>query len=192
MSNKANIEVNAELAKEAASVLSRLGLDLEDATKLFLRRCVLEQKLPFDINSAPTQSAPLAQESKSGTTGGKITQAMVENVWEAFKKYQSEGGELRSIADEVSRSSGMTAGSAFIYLVILENLFEGQRNTRNMKMRDLEFYMERIRAEYGINIYENALSSLEESLPYWESQPLGNFADKVRMYLREHNDGDRD
>lgn len=184
MAKKINVEVKEELATEASTVLERLGLDLDDAVKLFLRRCVIEQKLPFDINAGAAYAAQDIQDEKPQASGGKITQEMAESVWEAFRTYRANGGDLRTIAEDINTATGMNAGSAFIYLVILDNLVLGQRNTRNMKMRDLEFYMDRIKEAYGEAAYKNALYSLSESIPYWESQPLGNFADKVRAYLQ--------
>lgn len=192
MSNMVYVEVKAELASKASDVLERLGFDLEDAIRLFLRRCVIEQKLPFDINDCATPHMQIAQNNKRSASGGKITQDMVKCVWKAYEDYHIDGGDLRSIADDISSDTGMNAGSAFIYLVILDNLIQGQRNTRNMKMRDLEFYMSRIKEVYGNTAYRNALSSLKESIPYWESQPLGNFADKVRMYLQTQSGTESD
>lgn len=182
MTQKANIEVDAELAAEALVVLKRSGLNLESATAVFLRRCVTEQGLPFHENGSAPGSSQKRNQVEARSSGIKITQDMVESVWEAFKDYNTNGGDLRRIADDISSETGMNAGSALIYLVILNNLVNGRQNRKNMKMRDLEFYMARIKDTYGNTTYRNALTSLEMSIPYWDSQFTGDFANKLQMF----------
>lgn len=68
----------------------------------------------------------------------------------------------------------MNKGSAFIYLIILDNLTSGKHNTRNMKMADLEFCMDRIKDDSGARSYRNAISSPRLSIPHWEKTGLAS------------------
>lgn len=77
----------------------------------------------------------------------------------------------------------MNKGSAFIYLIILDNLTSGKHNTRNMKMADLEFCMDRIKDDSGARSYRNAISSPRLSIPHWDKNGFGQFVSKVRAYL---------
>ena len=80
----------------------------------------------------------------------------------------------------------MNTGSAFIYLVMLDNMVAGKSNTRNMKIKDLTGYVMRIKNELGKTPYENALTSLEASLEYWNDPKFGHFATHVQEFLKEH------
>ena len=54
--------IEPELKEEAQDVLSRFGLNLSDAIRLFLRQVVAAKGLPFDIREVPsarTQAAML-------------------------------------------------------------------------------------------------------------------------------------
>ena len=54
--------IEPELKDEAQDVLSRVGLNISDAIRLFLRQVIVAQGLPFEVRNAPnaaTQAAML-------------------------------------------------------------------------------------------------------------------------------------
>ena len=54
--------IEPDLKDEAQAVLSRVGLNISDAIRLFLRQVVVARGLPFDLRETPnatTQSAML-------------------------------------------------------------------------------------------------------------------------------------
>lgn len=175
------IEVDDELANSAQLIYDALGIDTETAVRMFLKRTVLEQRLPLSTSVAAI-GAPEASIS-SKRTKNVITRAMVEDIWRRFKRYLDEGGSTNSIASDAHEATGMNQGSAFIYLTILDNLVNGKHNTRNMKMADLEFYVDRIREELDEESYVNAIESLSLSIPYWDKEEFGQFASKVNAFL---------
>lgn len=178
---KLQIEVDDELANSAQLIYDALGIDAETAVRMFLKRTVLEQRLPISTSVATigTSEAP----TSSKRTKNVITRAMVEDIWRRFKTYLNEGGSANSIASDAHEATGINQGSAFIYLTILDNLVNGKHNTRNMKMADLEFYMDKIKKELDKQSYVNAISSLKLSIPYWNKEEFGQFAAKVQSYL---------
>lgn len=175
------IEVDDELANSAQLIYDALGIDTETAVRMFLKRTVLEQRLPLSTSVAKTGASGASTSSKR--TKNVITRAMVEDIWRRFKRYLDEGGSTNSIASDAHEATGMNQGSAFIYLTILDNLVNGKHNTRNMKMADLEFYMDRIREELDEESYTNAVESLSLSIPYWDKEEFGQFASKVKVFL---------
>ena len=134
---------------------------------------------------------PPISENSQQSKSGKITQQMVEAVWDAFKEYNSKGGDIDNIIKGVAGTTGMNSGSAFIYLNILDNLITGEPNIKNMKMADLEYYMSKIKSEYDGEKFKNALNSLEKSIPYWEQEHLGNFPNRVKEYLKKNGDNSK-
>jgi antitoxin component of RelBE/YafQ-DinJ toxin-antitoxin module len=197
-------EVDEGVADKAEAIYLALGMDLEMAIGVFLRRTVLENRFPIEMglpaSTAAQQPAPQVDANLSTREvlnyedeaysppreNSKITQPMVEALWAEFKNYcNSTGGDIRGISNHVSHETGMNPGSAFIYMNILNNLLSGTSNTRNMKMKDLEFYMAKIKEEFGEEEYQKALTSLELSVPYWDKPTFGYFAQHVKDYLKK-------
>lgn len=49
------IDVNETLVKEAQKMFDEMGLDIETAINIFLKQCVKEQRIPFDIGNIPVE-----------------------------------------------------------------------------------------------------------------------------------------
>lgn len=179
------IKVDDEIVNNARLVYDVLGIDIETAVKMFLKRTVLEQRLPLSTSVPAVERFETEAEldAKPKRSKNVITRVMVEDIWRRFRRYVDEGGSTNSIAADAHGATGMNQGSAFIYLTILDNLINGKHNTRNMKMADLEFYMDRIREDLDESFYRNAISSLRLSISYWEKDEFGQFASKVQAYL---------
>lgn len=198
MSTTIAFDIDDELARDAQAVYGGMGLTTELAIRFFLQRTVAEGRIPFDpfapiqgAATAPTSLEPAAaprqpEPSKQAQRStGKITFEMVECVWRAFSEtHGTPGFDAQRLAEEISGDTGMSRGSAFIYLVILDNLVAGKPNTRNMKMKDLEYYMGRIQEELGEPSFGNACESLRQSVEYWDKPQFGKFAENVQGYLK--------
>lgn len=187
------LEIDDALVNDAALVYETLGIDTETAVRMFLKRTVLEQRLPLST-SVPSADSVERMTEKTGITKrtkNVITKVMVEDIWRRFSGYLEEGGSINSIARDAHEATGMNQGSAFIYLTILDNLINGKHNTRNMKMSDLEYLMDQIKGQLDDRSYVNSISSLRKSLPYWDKEEFGQFAAKVQRYLDSIEDGGR-
>lgn len=184
------VNIDDETATNAEAIYDALGIDLETAVKMFLKRTVLEQRLPLDTRVQVTQISEKVpaknesmHESNEKRTNNVITKKMARDVWRRFENYAKKGGDINLIAADVHRATGMNQGSAFIYLTILDNFVKGKPNTRNMKMADLEYYVEQIRNYLGEQSYLNTLKSLKASIPYWDKEVFGQFATKVQIFI---------
>lgn len=184
------INIDDQTAREAQTVYDTLGLDMETAVRMFLKRTVLEQRLPLETNvpvispsAFPNASSAPVEEKKR--TNNAITRAMAEDIWRRFDRYLNEGGDINAIAADAHTATGMNQGSAFIYLTILNNFVNGKHNTRNMKLADLKYYVERIQEELDRQSYLNTIESLKASIPYWDKEVFGMFASKVQTFIDE-------
>lgn len=188
------IQIDDKILKEAENALHSIGMDVQIAVNVFLRRVAIEKGLPMSMTAPASNqnevinpsenSIPLSEGHLTPTrNNNSITRNMVEEVWQAFMKYHKGLGEISNLSDEVSEKSGMNRGSAFIYLTILSNLVKGEYNTRNLKIKDLEYLMMKIKTELGDNQYQNAIQSLKQSIPYWREKIPGTFADNVEAYV---------
>lgn len=185
---KVTVNVDKEIYTEAQSIYESIGIDFEIAVRMLLKRTIVDRCLPLATSAAPTPAERPSDQGASVTCKTtrrniQITRKMVEEVWRRFVEYRKYGGDVNEIAAEIQEDTGMNSGSAFIYLTILGNLISGRHNTRNMKMADLEFYVEKIKNELGKDCYENTKSSLRASLPYWNKEAFGLFAMKVQNFL---------
>ncbi len=189
------VRVDEDVLREAERVLNSLGMNVEVAVGIFLRRVIMEKGLPMTMVSS-TASQPETTFYDTGEVladrssrfpmrdNRRITSAMVGEVWRAFRKYLEGTGEVSRLSNEVSEKTGMNPGSAFIYLTILANLVQGRPNTRVLKYRDLEYLMDRIEAELGRDAYLKAVESLKASVPYWKERVPGAFGERVEAYCR--------
>lgn len=195
---KIEIQIDDEILTEAKTVLHSLGMDVEMAVNIYLRRIALEKGLPMAMTghssmiSEPEMTEDFEDsfddELKVSTrSNSKITTAMVNEVWQAFLKYVRGSGEINPLSTEVSSKTGMNRGSAFIYLTVLSNLVNGDPNTRVLKFKDLEYLMGKIKSELEESIYQKALKSLTSSVPYWREKIPGTFAEKVEAYCKKHS-----
>lgn len=193
MSTTIAFDIDDDLARDTQAIFGKIGLTTELALRFFLQRTVAEGHMPFDpfapiqdeasTPATAEQEAPAPAKQAQRSTG-KITFAMAEHVWEVFSgAHGTANFDAQRLADEIADATGMSRGSAFIYLVILDNLVAGKPNTRNMKMKDLEYYMGCIREELGEPSFGNACESLRQSVEYWDKPQFGKFADNVRRYL---------
>lgn len=188
------IEVDESTLKEAEKALRAIGMDVQIAVSIFLRRVAIEKGLPMSMTaSASSQKENAISQEDEGKvsmyqtrSNNTITRKMVDELWQAFLKYQKGLGEISRLRDEVAENSGMNKGSAFIYLNILVNLIKGQPNTRTLKFKDLEYMIDKIASELEVDEYRNAIQSLEQSIPYWRKKIPGTFADKVEVLCRKH------
>lgn len=196
---KIEIQINDATLYEAEKVLHSLGMDVEMAVSIFLRRVAIEKGLPMTMAASTsnkfepdyfedtTDEIPDYESSQIARSNNRITPAMVEEVWRAFLRHTEGSGEINRLSTEVSDKTGMNRGSAFIYLTVLTNLVNGDANTRVLKYKDLEYLMEKIKTELGESKYQNAVQSLKMSVPYWREKIPGAFADKVEAYCEKHS-----
>lgn len=192
------IQIDDGILTEAEMVLHSLGMDVQMAVNIYLRRIALEKGLPMTMTGhSSIRSEPEITEDFEDTfdndlkvstrSNNKITPAMVNEVWDAFLRRVSGSDEINPLSTEVSLKTGMNRGSAFIYLTVLTNLVNGVPNTRVLKFKDLEYLMGKIKSELGENIYQKALKSLTSSVSYWGEKIPGTFAEKVEAYCKKHS-----
>lgn len=196
MKKTIQFDIDEAIAAEAESIYNSLGMDTEMALGMFMRRTVLQKSMPFDVSQTAARPAAQApQQVESSATApiqeqaplrqvGKISESMAARVWDEFVSWDPNRESASDVADRIAAETGMNGGSAFIYLNMLSNLVQGKPNTRNMKMKDLEYYMTRIGEELGDDAYQRAIESLRASIGYWSKPEFGNFAQKVEDFIR--------
>jgi len=191
------IDIDENILKEAERVLNSVGMDVQIAVNVFLRRVAIEKGLPMSMTASPStlndrdgsveNQVPANMPMHQTRNNNTITKDMVDEVWRAFLKYRKGMGQIGSLSDVVAKHSGMNRGSAFIYLNILSNLIRGESNTRTLKMKDLEYLLEKIKTDLGENVHRNAIRSLKQSVTYWREKIPGAFADNVEALCEKYN-----
>lgn len=190
--SKLIFEVEDSLLKEVGVILDSVGLDIDIAFSIFIKKIVKEKGLPFAVKqiTEPVQHEIKTENDddilldaiRSRRSNNSITSEMVEEVWSAFKNYQDGLEEVKVLAYLVSLKSGMNLGSATIYLNILIKLSKGEINRRSMKTNDFEFFLKKFKDEFSEEMYKNAIESVELSIPYWKSN-IPTFAEGMELLL---------
>ena len=82
-----NIRVNDEVKKEAGTIFKSLGLNMSVAMNLFLKKCINEKGIPFDLK-IPNRETIETIEAMEGTNkilNGDIKRKSYKNVDELFE-----------------------------------------------------------------------------------------------------------
>lgn len=172
--------------EEASRILESIGLSMDMAVGIFIKRIIKEKGLPLVLKQTESDAKMDLSFSEENIIVRKsskaITMVMAEEVWSAFRKYQKGYDEILVLSDEISEKTGMNKGSAFIYLNIIAKMVKGEKNTRSMKPKDFEYFLNRIQSELGENAFQNAVKSIRLSIPYWRNN-LPTFADSMQEVL---------
>ena len=173
METKENVEIDPGLLNKATLVYQKDGYTLNEAIKIFFQQSVDLGKMPLGVD-------------KSIRKNTRITSKMCEEVWAQFiQSIVNDSFEFNYISKVVEKNCGMSNGSAFIYLTILKNLCSGVINTRNMKIEDLKFFLDKIKEDLDDRAINNTSISLKASIEYWKSKIPGNYAEKAQKLLEE-------
>jgi|GEM_PF-583192 addiction module RelB/DinJ family antitoxin len=192
---KLMFELDDELLDEVNDILDSVGLDLEIAFSIFVRKIVKEKGLPFNVRQKHDDSSGESTNNENSfspqlgsrrRSNNAITIEMIEEVWSAFIKIKDGYFDVKEMADYISEKSGMNYGSATIYLNILINLLNGEINKRSMKPSDFEFFIDKFKKNLGESAYQKALHSIEVSIPYW-NRNIPTFANSMTDLLRKQN-----
>ena len=79
-----NIRVNDEVKKKAESIFKSLGLNMSVATNLFLKKCINENGIPFDLK-LPNNETIEALEETNKILNGDIERKSYKNADELFE-----------------------------------------------------------------------------------------------------------
>ena len=82
-----NIRVNDEVKKEAETIFKALGLNMSVAMNLFLKKCINENGIPFDLKvpNKETIEAMEAIEETNKILNGGIERKSYKNADELFE-----------------------------------------------------------------------------------------------------------
>ena len=79
-----NIRVNDEVKKEAETIFKALGLNMSVAMNLFLKKCINENRIPFDLK-LPNNETIEALEETNKILNGDIERKSYKNADELFE-----------------------------------------------------------------------------------------------------------
>ncbi|MDO4690259.1 MAG: type II toxin-antitoxin system RelB/DinJ family antitoxin [Fusobacterium sp.] len=80
-----NIRVNEDIKKEAENIYKEIGLNMSTAINLFLRKCILEQGIPFDLK-LPNKDTLEAIEETEKILNEEIKRPVYSNVDDLFEE----------------------------------------------------------------------------------------------------------
>jgi DNA-damage-inducible protein J len=185
------LEVEDSSLKDAEMILDSIGLDMEIAVNIFIKKVVKEKGLPFSMKqSANLQEVPTstdqtpADETPKRRLNNVISEEMILEVWNVFRKFRVGIDDIKDQSEKIAKKTSMNPGSASIYLNILLKMSKGDMTKRAMKPTDFEFFLTKFKQELGTDKYKTALKSVRDSIPYWRSN-IPTFADSMENLVRK-------
>ena len=79
-----NIHVNDEIKKEAETIFKSLGLNMSVAMNLFLKKCINENGIPFNLKILNKETIE-AMEETTKILNGDIKRKSYKNIDELFE-----------------------------------------------------------------------------------------------------------
>ena len=79
-----NIRVNDEVKKEAETIFKSLGLNMSVAMNLFLKKCISENGIPFDLKLSNNETMEALEETNK-ILNGDIERKSYKNADELFE-----------------------------------------------------------------------------------------------------------
>ena len=79
-----NIRVNDEVKKEAETIFKSLGLNMSVAMNLFLKKCINENGIPFNLKILNKETIE-AMEETTKILNGDIKRKLYKNIDELFE-----------------------------------------------------------------------------------------------------------
>lgn len=191
--SKLVFEVDDSSLKAVEKILDSIGLDIEIAFNILIKKIIKEKGLPFSvkqIENASEKDKSLDDGKNLPLDGGQtrrsnvvINERMIEEVWNTFKKFRVGVDDIFQKREIIAKKTGMNPGSAGIYLNILIKMAKGQMNKRAMKPTDFEYFLGKFKEEQGAEQYQNAIKSVVDSIPYWRTN-IPTFADSMELLLK--------
>ena len=102
-----------------------------------------------------------------------ITREMVEKVYDVSKQvYENQITEQEAI--DIMSEVGMNTSSAVMYIYCFDRMMKGDVYKRGTSTFAAEYYISRIREDYGREYSRKAIESLEKHVQYMKSRSVSN------------------
>ena len=98
-----------------------------------------------------------------------ITREMFEATYKAAQSIYKSGtttksDAIKNAADNVTKNTGMNPSSAKDYIEKIISILNGKPYIRTIKKDAVDYFLDRIHKDYGIDKFGNALHSVREHL----------------------------
>jgi 5-methylcytosine-specific restriction protein A len=112
---------------------------------------------------------------------------MIAACYEYGKKLLAGQIHIADAANKVASETGMNENSAHRMMYdSIGGLFEGRKYSSAMSETATIWLCEAIRAEFGEEKFQTALTAVAKHLDYYENLPRGNAQQKIRDYVNQH------
>jgi len=121
-----------------------------------------------------TAEIPRDESSENNTQRSSvITREMVEKVYDVSKQvYENQITEQEAI--DIMSEAGMNSSSAVMYIYCFDRMMKGDVYKRGTSTFAAEYYISKIREDYGREYSKKAIESLEKHVQYMKSRSVSN------------------
>ena len=107
-----------------------------------------------------------------------ITPEMIEATYAAARSVYAKTTTKKDAVNEVVQNADMNPSSANIFITTAVNLISNEYYTRTVNGEATEYFLVRIRKEYGFVTYKKALARVRENVEH-NSNPQNNIKQRV-------------
>jgi antitoxin component of RelBE/YafQ-DinJ toxin-antitoxin module len=178
--------IESEKVDEATFILENLGISIEIAIGLFIRRIIKEGKVPFeiDLNELFEDEECGEKSYKQIDLANWDTEEMLETIWSAFLSFLEGYDAIEDFAEQISLKQKINKQVIINHMSFIENLINGIPNACMMKISNCEFYLKKIIDDLGNRATQKALMSIRLSIPFWRKK-LPNVDELVQKVLKK-------
>lgn len=99
----------------------------------------------------------------------EITIENVEYLYDAFKKFDISKTRRIDLINDIAEHTHMNSASVTMYIAALEHMLKGEMYKRRVSARDLEYFLNKIKEDYGVESLKKAINATKENIKYAES-----------------------
>jgi antitoxin component of RelBE/YafQ-DinJ toxin-antitoxin module len=178
--------IESEKVDEATFILENLGISIEIAIGLFIRRIIKEGKVPFeiDLNELFEDEECGEKSYKQIDLANWDTEEMLETIWSAFLSFLEGYDAIEDFAEQISLKQKINKQVIINHMSFIENLINGIPSACMMKISNCEFYLKKIIDDLGNRATQKALMSIRLSIPFWRKK-LPNVDELVQKVLKK-------
>ncbi len=115
----------------------------------------------------------------------EIKLEMTRLAYELAKEVFHERISRQEALDKLEADVKMNRGSASDYIVNFQKMWKGVKYTRTFNTEATDYILKNIFADYGIERYKKAITSVREHIAYYEGLGRGNL-NSIRVVLARH------
>ena len=119
----------------------------------------------------------------------KISNEMVERVYEYSKMVYEKKITLAEAKERVNMETGMNQGSAQNHIIDFKCMMNGERYTRTINLYATEYFFKKIYEDYGCKLLNNAIVATKKHIDYYATKSASKKRSESKLNIVRYMEG---